>query len=205
MERKQIILSTARKHFSRYGYSKTTMEQIARDCRITKPTLYSYFDSKAELFKAVIDSEQAECYAMIEQAIDGVNTATAKLHAYVDIQIESIKRFINLGELSLKAVLDFHPEVLRVYNIYRRKEEDFIRRWIEEGIKSKEFAPIDAQSAARFYYLQIASLKFDILVFNNFDDGIDIPEEEKTNILKRECNQFVNIFLNGILRRDNSV
>jgi len=205
MERKQIILTTARRHFSRYGYSKTTMDQIARDCRITKPTLYSYFDSKVDLFKAVIDIEQAECYGMIEQAIAGVDTATAKLRAYVDIQIESLKRFINLGELSMKAALDFHPDVLKVYHTYRKKEEDFIKRWIEDGIKSKEFAPIEAQSAARFYFLQIASLKFDILVFTNFGDASVITEEEKTNILKREYNQFVNIFLNGILRRDNSV
>ncbi len=205
MDRKKTILLTARKHFSRYGYSKTTMEEVARDCEITKPTLYSYFPGKTELFRAVIDCEQSECYAMIEEAVAGVTSAAGKLRAYAAMQVESIKRFINIGELSSQAFLDFHPEVIKVYNVYRKKEEGFIRKWIESGIKSKEFEPIEAASAARFYYLQLAALKFDILVFNNFDNPADVSEEDKADILKNETDNFVNLFLQGLLRRDNTI
>jgi len=181
------------------------MDEVARDCEITKPTLYNHFAGKAELFRAVIDSEQEECYSMIEQAVAGVQSASDKLRAYADMQIETIKKFINIGELSSQAFLDFHPEVLKVYNIYRKKEENFIRRWIEDGIKSNEFAPIDIDSAARLYYLQLAALKFDILVFNNFNNAANTSEEDKTDILKEETDRFVNLFLHGLLRRDTSL
>lgn len=205
MDRKNTILLNARRHFSRYGFSKATMEEIARDCNITKPTLYNHFPSKAELFRAVIDSEQEECYSMIEQAIAEVTTASGKLRAYADIQIESIKKFINIGELSSQAFLDFHPEVLRVYNIYRKKEENFICRWIESGIESNEFDQIDPVSTARFYYLQLAALKFDILIFNNFKNSQDASEAEMMDALKMETDRFVNLFLNGLLRRDSTL
>ena len=202
MDRKDTIILTARKHFSRYGYSKTTMEEIARECKITKPTLYSHFSGKAELFRAVIDNEQDECYSMIEQAIAGAKSASDKLRAYADMQIQSIKKFINLGELSSQAFLDFHPEVLAVYDIYRKKEEAFIRRWIEDGIRSNEFASLDIDSAARFYYLQIAALKFDILFFNNTEHT---SEEAKTDLLKSEIDRFVKLFLHGLLRREKTL
>ncbi len=205
MDRKKTILRIARKHFSRYGYSKTTMEEVARDCEITKPTLYSHFTGKAELFRAVIDNEQEECYSMIEQAVAGLESASDKLRAYADMQIESIKRFINIGELSTQAFLDFHPEVIRVYTIYRKKEEGFIRNWIESGVQSKEFDQVDAASAARSYYLHLAALKFDILVFNNFEKSDILSEEEKTDLLKKEIDRFVNLFLQGLLRRDNAL
>jgi len=205
MDRKNSILLVARKHFSRYGYSKTTMEEIARDCEITKPTLYNHFASKAELFRAVIDSEQSEFYSMVEQAVTGVESASEKLRAYADMQIESIKKFINIDELSTQAFLDFHPEVLKVFTIYRKKEEAFIQRWIENGIESKEFAPVDAERAARFYYLHLATLKFDILIINNYENRATATDEEQANALKLEIDHFIKLFLNGLLRRDNSV
>lgn len=49
-ERKEEIIRAASKRFSRHGFNKTTLEEIARDVRIGKPTIYHYFSSKDELF-----------------------------------------------------------------------------------------------------------------------------------------------------------
>ena len=58
-QRKEEIVRAAAKRFSRHGFGKTTLEEIARDVRIGKPTIYHYFDSKDELFYSAI-SFQAE-------------------------------------------------------------------------------------------------------------------------------------------------
>jgi AcrR family transcriptional regulator len=49
-ERKTQILKAAAKRFARHGLNKTTLNEIARDLRIGKATLYHYFPSKEELF-----------------------------------------------------------------------------------------------------------------------------------------------------------
>jgi len=49
-KRKEEIIRAASKRFSRHGFNKTTLEEIARDVRIGKPTIYHYFSSKDELF-----------------------------------------------------------------------------------------------------------------------------------------------------------
>jgi TetR/AcrR family transcriptional regulator len=204
MERKDSIIITARKHFSRYGYSKTTMEEIARECAITKPTLYNHFASKADLFRAVIDAEQNACYALIDKSIEGISSAAEKLSIYADMQIQSLKKFLLIGELSRQAFLDLHPDVVKVYNVYRAKEEKFLRRWIEEGIRSREFERTNASHAARVYYLTIAALKYDVLVLDNSNDQEIKAEEIIIGTLSRELKQFVNLFLNGLKRRNSS-
>jgi AcrR family transcriptional regulator len=54
-ERKQNILKAAEKRFSRHGLNKTTLNEIARDLRIGKATIYHYFTTKEDLFYKTID------------------------------------------------------------------------------------------------------------------------------------------------------
>jgi len=53
-QRKEEIVRAASKRFSRHGFGKTTLDEIARDVRIGKPTIYHYFKSKDELYNSSI-------------------------------------------------------------------------------------------------------------------------------------------------------
>jgi AcrR family transcriptional regulator len=47
--KKTQILDAAYKRFSHYGYSKTTMKEIASDLSMSKALLYYYFPDKSQL------------------------------------------------------------------------------------------------------------------------------------------------------------
>lgn len=53
-ERKEEIIEVALKRFAHYGFSKTTMNEIADDLRITKANLYYYYPDKSALITDVI-------------------------------------------------------------------------------------------------------------------------------------------------------
>lgn len=50
---KMLILDKARERFDRFGYKKTTMDEISRDSRISKKTLYEHFRDKENLFNSL--------------------------------------------------------------------------------------------------------------------------------------------------------
>ena len=52
-ERRQQIISTAASLFDQGGYSSTTMDDIAREVGVAKPTLYHYFPSKDDILHAI--------------------------------------------------------------------------------------------------------------------------------------------------------
>ncbi|MGR9088570.1 MAG: TetR/AcrR family transcriptional regulator [Gammaproteobacteria bacterium] len=52
--KRKAILTAARRAFLAHGYSGVSMEAIAEAAPVSKPTLYSHFHSKQELFAAVI-------------------------------------------------------------------------------------------------------------------------------------------------------
>lgn len=50
------MLGIAGRVFGQRGYHATSMDEIARECGVTKPMLYAYFGSKEGLFLAVVDT-----------------------------------------------------------------------------------------------------------------------------------------------------
>jgi AcrR family transcriptional regulator len=54
LNRERQILDAALKVFADTGYSGTTMDAVAAEAGVTKPTLYSYFPSKDSLFQAMM-------------------------------------------------------------------------------------------------------------------------------------------------------
>ena len=54
---RENIVSAATEVFSRYGFKKTSMEDIARALRMGKSSIYYYFKGKEEIFQAVVDRE----------------------------------------------------------------------------------------------------------------------------------------------------
>ncbi len=63
-ERKLQIIKAAAKRFARHGLNKTTLDEVARDIRIGKATIYHYFISKEELYFSTL---KWECENFIEQ------------------------------------------------------------------------------------------------------------------------------------------
>lgn len=52
--RREHVLDAALLIFARYGYRKTSMEDVARAADISRPGLYFYFASKQDLFRAAV-------------------------------------------------------------------------------------------------------------------------------------------------------
>ena len=58
-EKRAIILRAAQTVFERSGYDGASMNDIAAEAAVSKPTLYVYFDSKEKLFDALIETMNA--------------------------------------------------------------------------------------------------------------------------------------------------
>lgn len=64
------LKETAFSLFAAYGYESTTMSQIANAIGIKKPTLYSYYESKEELFLSVFAEVAEEYRQYMEQILE---------------------------------------------------------------------------------------------------------------------------------------
>lgn len=54
---KNFILDKAQDRFDRFGFKKTSMDDISRDCRMSKKTIYEHFHDKENLFYSLFIRE----------------------------------------------------------------------------------------------------------------------------------------------------
>ncbi|MGD7044483.1 TetR/AcrR family transcriptional regulator [Jeotgalibacillus proteolyticus] len=63
----QLLLQTAKRHFSIHGYAKTALEDIVNDSALTRGAVYHHFKNKKGLFYAAVESIQKKIAQNIEQ------------------------------------------------------------------------------------------------------------------------------------------
>ena len=80
------ILDAAERQFTRYGYRRATMDDVAGDVGVAKGTLYLYFETKAALFRAMLArnfaSDQALCDRVEHKGGDLAEVLYGQLEAW---------------------------------------------------------------------------------------------------------------------------
>ena len=129
------ILDAAKQRILHYGYAKTTMAEIAADCKMSAGNLYRYFPSKADIIRAVVAEERAGAAAMfdaLEQAKDFPAGLVAALDeaimevngtAYARLALEIAAegaREKDVGALLLEAENEAHERLQSIIERARR-------------------------------------------------------------------------------------
>ncbi|GMA98871.1 TetR/AcrR family transcriptional regulator [Pelosinus sp. IPA-1] len=66
---KNNILDKAKERLDRFGFKKTTMDEISKDCRISKKTIYEHFKDKEDMFTCLLTRE---CHKTIDMMLSQV-------------------------------------------------------------------------------------------------------------------------------------
>ncbi|HKB84675.1 MAG TPA: TetR/AcrR family transcriptional regulator [Ignavibacteriaceae bacterium] len=143
-DRKTQIIKAAVKRFSKHGLGKTTLDEIARDLRIGKTTIYHYFISKEALFYRSIEWES-------EQYVEEVKTIFAnegmplrdRFNLYFNSKETIDQRYKLLYDLFLLLMKDDSFE--REKDILRsmlRKEEVILEMVLNPLYRKKELKAV---------------------------------------------------------------
>ncbi len=74
---RETYISTARSHFTRFGYSAASMSTIAKEAGYTPTALRHYFPDKADLYSSVFAATSNEVYPQIVQHLYSPTMAEA--------------------------------------------------------------------------------------------------------------------------------
>jgi AcrR family transcriptional regulator len=86
-EHREAILVAATETFARYGFKKASVDDIARRAGIGKGTVYLHFESKEELFGAVVRRIWTRSLAGLEAALKQARTPLQKIRAFIDTRL----------------------------------------------------------------------------------------------------------------------
>ena len=115
---KSLIVVSATKYFSKFGFYKTTMDEIAKNIHKAKGVLYYYFTNKEELFNEVLKQELGTVKAALTQIVNKDTDSLTILKEYTLTRLKLLHSAVNYHE-TLKA--DFFEK----YHFVKDVRDDF--------------------------------------------------------------------------------
>ena len=139
------IVAAALHLFSDRGFAATRLEDVATVAGVSKGTVYLYFDSKEQLFEAVVREAIAPNIARAEALVDAFEGPTPDLlrglFAFVGEVLET--PLTGVMKLIVSESGNF-PQLARMYaDLVLRRAFALMRRVLERGVSRGEFRPMD--------------------------------------------------------------
>lgn len=149
--RPQELLDAALALFVEKGFAATRSEEVARAAGVSKGTLYLYYPSKEELFKAVVRQKLSGLIAEGQEKVENWTGPTSDL--LIALEMEWWERFGNtpaagIHKVVLAEVRNF-PELAEFYtHEVIVPSERLFSSIVERGIARGEFRPLPVHDVA---------------------------------------------------------
>lgn len=183
MNKKEIVIQTARELFTKYGYKKVSMDEIAKEANVTKKTIYTYFKDKESMFQYFVIEE-------LENMKQDFEDQKKKDMSFIEFVSSSLYRMLLYRKNSIlistitKESDRKDSKAMNFLKIY----DDGIIKYIEENIKReielKNIKDCDAHITAFIIYKVYLAMMFE------YDEDLD---EEKVS------KEITSILKNGLL------
>jgi AcrR family transcriptional regulator len=83
----QRLIAAAEAQFRRFGYRRTTIDDITADARTGKGSLYLHFESKRAVYMAVVEASLERFVENASRLLDASEPVPARLRALVELTI----------------------------------------------------------------------------------------------------------------------
>jgi len=156
---KNNLIDVARQLFAKKGVENTTMNDIAEASQRGRRTLYTYFSSKNDIYKAVIESELEVLYSKLEEVTRRNIPADEKLILLAFTRLGAIKEVVTRNG-TLRA--DFFRDIWKVENVrkeFDKKEIHYLETIIRDGCEKGIFQLHDIRQTAEILHYAFKGLE----------------------------------------------
>jgi AcrR family transcriptional regulator len=186
---KNRIIERAREIFAKFGFKKTTMNEIAGSMFKTKGSIYYYYKSKEEIFEAIVEKEWNILQGELHKAVRMEEKPQKQMRAYVLTRARFMQNLANFYAALREDYLKNYAFIEKLREKEIQTEREMIKGLLEEGIRKGVFVMNDVALASLAIVTALKGLEFTWATEKN------LPEIEKdTDIL-------LEILFNGLNKR----
>lgn len=179
------IVTAATEHFSRYGYEKTTVSDLAKAIGFSKAYIYKFFPSKQAIGEMICANCLGEIETEIRAAVDEAERPPEKLRRMFKAAVEASMRLFfqdrKLYEIASSAASERWQAVVA----YEERIQKLLQDVLQEGRLTGDFerkTPIDETSMA--IYLVMRPYLHPVLLQHSFDYTDQAPAQLSSLVLR---------------------
>ena len=188
LDTREQILQAAMERIMHYGYAKTTMAEIARDCGMSAGNIYRFFASKIDIAEAMARKLNMEINAQNAALVRGKGTAIEKMRLFHHTALTKTFEKLDNNAKVLEVAEVLSHERPNFANEELAQERIYLVQLLEQGISEGVFAPMEHPNFIA-EMMQSATMKFR---YPQLWSRLTLPK------LERELNGVMDIILAGL-------
>jgi len=184
------IVGVARRIFTRHGFRKTTMEEIASNSRMGKSSVYYYFKSKEDIFRAVVEFEALVLKERLSRIISKNNSPLERLKAYILFRLHHTRTLENFYAALNEEALSHMEFILEIRRNFEIEEQELVSEILLDGMKQGVF--------------QMSSAEIGAIAISTMMKGLELPlilDESHKADREELMEDLLRVLLYGLLKR----
>jgi AcrR family transcriptional regulator len=146
--KRAAILETAARLFLERGYRSTSLRELATLLKITKPALYYYFQNKEQILVECYRAGIASIEGLLEEGRLETGSGLQKVESYLRVYATAIVSHDFGRCVAMLDDAELSPAARREVRTLKRRIDDSIRGYIEDGIADGSIAGCNPKLAA---------------------------------------------------------
>lgn len=184
---KNRILESVKKFIDLYGIKRFTIEDISKDLKISKKTIYKHFESKDQLISEYLRISIEDMEKLTLEAVEKEDTFIKKIHKAL--------YYYHKNEIPiriLEGIQRFYPNEWKYIEKKRKFKIELVQNLIKAGIESGEIRKDIHPEIVSIMLDKVTSsfLDYEFLKENNFS-------------ISQATDEFEKILFFGILEQNN--
>jgi AcrR family transcriptional regulator len=151
------IVKAARECFAHYGYTKTTVSDLAREIGFSKAYIYRFFESKQAIGEAICGDCVGGLFDQAREAVDQGQDATDKLRRFARTVTTATVELLFTDRKLYEIAVHASSENWEAVQAYTERLQGLLEEILKEGRESGEFerkTPLDETRRSIFYALK---------------------------------------------------
>jgi AcrR family transcriptional regulator len=158
-ERKSEILTAAGSCFAKFGYEKTSLDDIGVMVGINKVSLYHYFKCKEAIFAELILIEANQYIESLISKVKPIKRCKKKVLAWIREGFKYNEANSVLHQFSIESLKRLTPQLEELRNYSINKGKEYLTRILKDAQKENEVIPCDAEKVAQTIQRMVYSMK----------------------------------------------
>ncbi len=180
------ILRVAARIFGKYGFQKTTMDEVARTAHKAKGSVYYHFRSKEDLFLAVVSEEIERLKEALLEVSSKKASATGMIRDYMLTRMKVLEGAVNYHETLKADFLETYEFLDELRSGFDAFEVGLFSTLLQKGVDEKTFEIRDVKKTAQVIIMAMKALEIPFFLQNK------IAEYEQTIV------ELLDILIRGL-------
>jgi AcrR family transcriptional regulator len=159
IDTRQKILDAAMERIHHYGYSKTTMSEIAKDCDMSAGNIYRFFASKIDIAEAMARNSNAKMFQSHAAIVREKTPAATRLRKLFSNALTDTYELIADDAKILEVAEVLKRERPSWYNEQLAQERVYLVQLLKDGIEAGEFRNMEHPEEIT-EFIQASLMKF---------------------------------------------